>query len=67
MNWNEEKNSRRRDLIEKEICGSISDQELLELEQLQTEASAYRNSVAPLPNAAPEAMECLRTHHGESS
>jgi hypothetical protein len=58
MNWNEEMNSRRRNLIDKEIGGTLNDQERQELSELQDQAMAYRESVSPLPMSQ-EAMECL--------
>jgi hypothetical protein len=47
--WSAAKNSRRCDLIDKEIAGTISQDERLELDILQTEAVAHRDRVAPLP------------------
>lgn len=46
----EAKNNRRCDLIDKEIAGTLSSDEQVELEQLQTEMLAYRHKVAPLPH-----------------
>jgi len=47
--WTDDKNKRRCDLIDKEIDGTITDEEKVELEQLQEKMSAYRQQVAPLP------------------
>ena len=49
--WTEEKNQRRCDLVDKEIDGTISAAEKVELDQLQAEMLAYRRKVAPLPLA----------------
>jgi hypothetical protein len=57
--WTEEKNQRRCDLVDKEIDGTISAVEKVELDQLQTEMLAYRRKVAPLP------LESLRELHQE--
>jgi len=47
--WSEEKNSRRCDLIDRQIEGDLSPEERIELEDLQRQAMAYRDRVAPLP------------------
>jgi hypothetical protein len=47
--WNEEKNSRRCDLIDKEIAGTLLLDEAIELRALQNQLLAYRRRVAPLP------------------
>lgn len=47
--WTEEKNAHRRALIDKKIQRTITDEERAELEQLQQQAIAYRDQVAPLP------------------
>jgi hypothetical protein len=47
--WSDEKNTRRCELIEKEIDGSISDAEREELGQLQAEVDEYVRRVAPRP------------------
>ena len=57
--WTEEKNQRRCDLVDKEIDGTISAVEKVELDQLQAEMLAYRRKVAPLP------LEGLRELHQE--
>jgi hypothetical protein len=57
--WTEEKNQRRCDLVDKEIDGTISAVEKVELAQLQAEMLAYRRKVAPLP------LEELRKLHQE--
>lgn len=47
--WNETKNARRCELIDKDIQGTISGAERRELELLTRELRAYRDRVAPLP------------------
>jgi hypothetical protein len=47
--WSEEKNRRRCELIDKEIEGTITAEDSIELEALQREMLAYRRRVAPLP------------------
>lgn len=47
--WNSEMNSRRCDLIDKKIGGTITDEERLELERLQRQAMAHFDNVAPPP------------------
>jgi len=47
--WTDEKNSRRCDLIDKEIDGRLTLQEAVELARLQSEMLAYRRKLAPLP------------------
>ncbi len=46
--WSESLNARRCALIEKEIAGTLSDDERREFDELQRKAIAYRDSVAPL-------------------
>jgi hypothetical protein len=50
--WTKAKNERRCDLIDKEIDGTLTPAEALELQTLQRAMLAYRNQVAPLPIAA---------------
>jgi hypothetical protein len=57
--WTEKKNQRRCHLVDKEIDGTISVAEKVELDQLQAEMLAYRRKVAPLP------LEDLRKLHQE--
>jgi hypothetical protein len=59
LEWTEKKNQRRCDLVDKEIDGTISVAEKVELDQLQAEMLAYRRQVAPLP------LEELRKLHQE--
>jgi|RhiMetdeSRZDD1v2_1073273.scaffolds.fasta_scaffold227619_3 hypothetical protein len=59
LEWTEEKNQRRCYLVDKEIDGTISPVEKVELTQLQNEMLAYRRKVAPLP------LEALRELHQE--
>jgi hypothetical protein len=47
--WSEEKNNRRGDLIDKEVDDTLTEAERIELEELQKQAIAFRDSVAPLP------------------
>lgn len=47
--WNDAKNDRRCELIDKEIEGTLSPAEIRELEELQTQMLSYRRKVAPLP------------------
>ena len=48
-NWNDAKNHRRCELIDKEIEGKLSPAGKHELEELQRQMLAYRRKVAPLP------------------
>lgn len=47
--WSEEKNTRRCDLIDKEIAGTLTDAEQAELAHLQRQAETYFDKVAPPP------------------
>ena len=47
--WTEEKNARRRELIDTKIQGSLTATEMGELDDLQRQAIAYRDAVAPPP------------------
>jgi len=47
--WTEEKNARRCELIDREIDGTLSPMEAVELSRLQAEMLRYRRTVAPLP------------------
>ena len=47
--WTDEKNARRCDLIDKEIEGTLSFDETMELHRLQLEMRQHRRLVAPLP------------------
>lgn len=49
FDWNDAKNDRRCDLIDKEIEGTLLLAEKRELEKLQRQMLAYRRKVAPLP------------------
>jgi hypothetical protein len=49
--WSEAKNARRCALIDKEIDGTLSAGEAVELHLLQREMLAHRRKVAPLPLA----------------
>ena len=50
--WTDAKNHRRCQLIDKEIDGTLTPQEVAELQQLQRAMLRYRHKVAPLPLAA---------------
>jgi hypothetical protein len=50
--WTSAKNARRFYLIDKEIDGSITGEETVELESLTKQMRRYVNKVAPLPAAA---------------
>jgi hypothetical protein len=47
--WSNEMNNRRVELIDKDIQGSITPEERIELAELQRKAVDYRDRVAPLP------------------
>lgn len=47
--WTDEKNHRRCELVDKEIDGTISLDQQIELENLQAKMLAFRRQVAPLP------------------
>ncbi len=67
--WSEVKNARRCALIDKEIGGTLSAGEAVELHCLQREMSAYRRKVAPLPlREARELRQKLlaKVRHGSS-
>jgi hypothetical protein len=49
VEWNEEKNARRCELIDKKIAGTLTLDAALELQVLQDEVLRYRQRVAPLP------------------
>ncbi len=49
--WSEAKNARRCALIDKEIDGTLSAGEAVELHVLQREMLAHRRKIAPLPLA----------------
>jgi hypothetical protein len=50
--WTDVKNARRSDLIDKEIAGTLSVAEAVELRGLQQAMLRHRRQVAPLPLAA---------------
>lgn len=50
--WNDTKNDRRCELIDKEIEGTILPAEQRDLEELQRQMLAYRRKFAPLPRIA---------------
>jgi hypothetical protein len=47
--WTEQKNTRRCELIDKEIDGVLTPEEAVELRQLQDQMLRYQNIVAPWP------------------
>lgn len=49
VQWNEQKNIRRCDLIKRKHAGGLAAEELTELNELQDEMYRYRAQVAPLP------------------
>jgi len=49
VEWNEEKNARRCDLIDRDYAGGLSADEEAELATLQDEMYRHRAQVAPLP------------------
>jgi hypothetical protein len=51
VQWSDAHNDRRCELIDKEIDGSITSAEQIELEELQEQMLRYRHRVAPLPLA----------------
>lgn len=57
--WTAAKNERRCALIDREIDGTVTPAELLELRQLQAELIRYQNRVAPWP------LEAARELHQE--
>jgi hypothetical protein len=59
VEWTEARNQRRCDLIDREIDGTLTSAERVELEDLQEQMLRYRHRVAPLP------LEPLRKLHQE--
>jgi hypothetical protein len=57
--WTDEKNRRRADLVDRQIAGTLTDEEQTELEGLQHQMRAYREQVAPLD------LEATRRLHAE--
>jgi GTP-binding protein EngB required for normal cell division len=49
LDWSDELNERRIELIDRDIQGNITKQQRVELAELQRKAVAYRDLVAPLP------------------
>lgn len=49
--WTDEQNARRCLLIEKDVAGTITPEEAIELEDLQARLRRHRRLVAPLPLA----------------
>lgn len=66
--WTQEKNARRFVLIDKEIDGTLTVDEAVELNSLQHEIDDYLRRVAPLPLSAVRALhEELRRSQNNSS
>ncbi len=57
--WTDDKNQRRAELVDRQIRGTLTDEERAELERLQQQMRAYREKVAPLP------IEDTRRLHAE--
>lgn len=57
--WSDDKNLRRCQLVDKEIAGTLTNNEKNELDRLQAEMLSYRRKVAPLP------LQDLRDLHAE--
>jgi hypothetical protein len=51
IKWTHIKNKRRFDLINKEVDGNITEDEQVELDDLQNQMIRHRRKVAPLPFA----------------
>ena len=49
LEWTEQKNARRCELIDREIDDILTPKEAVELRQLQDEMLRYQNKVAPWP------------------
>jgi hypothetical protein len=49
VEWTDAKNHKRCELVDKEIDGTLTDEEAPELMVLQVEMLAYRRKIAPLP------------------
>jgi hypothetical protein len=47
--WTQQKNTRRCELIDREIDGVLTPEEVVELRQLQDEMLRYQNKVSPWP------------------
>jgi hypothetical protein len=47
--WSDEKDTRRLELIDKKIAGSITDGELVELAELQRQGEVHFDQIAPPP------------------
>jgi hypothetical protein len=60
--WSEAKNARRCALIDKEIDGRLSAEEVLELHLLQRQMLAHRHKVAPLPLAEARKLHQVMQH-----
>ncbi len=54
--WNETKNGRRCDLIDKDIQGTLTETEKRELELLTHEMRVHRRRVAPIPMETPKQL-----------
>ena len=47
--WTDAKNQRRAELVDRQIAGTLTEEERDELDHLQHQMRAYREKVAPLP------------------
>ena len=67
--WNEEKNTRRCDLIDKQIEGTIAPAELRELDDLQSQLRRHLDEVAPFDLAAARKIhqQLLKNKHASES
>lgn len=65
--WTEEKNARRCALIDKDIAGTITDEERVELAKLEWQGNEYYDQVAPPPIDGARALhqQLLDKHHGQ--
>jgi hypothetical protein len=57
VKWTEQKNTRRCELIDREIDGVLTLEEAIELQQLQDELLSYQNKVAPWPIQAARQLQ----------
>jgi hypothetical protein len=65
LDWNDEKNQRRGELIDRKYASGLSAAEQAELDALQDEMYRYRERVAPLPLRALELVREALEHRAE--
>ena len=67
-NWTEQMNARRCALIDRDIAGTISDEERIELAELDRQANEHYDRLAPPPIDGARAVhqQLLGKHHGRS-